>query len=484
MEWEDFTSPAYKLETPAVASSRMLNVMPELIEKGPRAGKFRLRGIPGLKPFTTLPDAPMRCLLDIDSGNRLFANAGSTVYEVFADGTYAALTGSIAMSSHPSIMVTNGFQLAIASGGQLYLATGGTPVGAVAPVNFTDGSPVRAATITFLDNYFIAALIDSKQVVISGLAPDGHLWDPGDAKIKEGYPDNISRIFADNEYLFVFGFDSMEAWVNTGGLFPFERANQMVYKVGCSAPFSVAGTRGFRFWLWRGSVYSAYGLSPERVSDYGVEQAILTYGNTDDAEGWCQTIGGHVLYVLSFPNAKRTWVYDASVKAWHERGFYDVTKGEYDLYRGRVYAEAFHKHLVGDPYSGAIYELDPNTYTDAGGAMLRRERVCPYITQEMKNLRYNRLTLDMDTGIGLDVADNQPGNDPQVVMRYSDDRGKKWGNERTASAGKIGDTTRRVIFRQNGSSRLGKVFDVVFTDPCPFTLNTAYLEIGGPEAGR
>ena len=49
--------------------------------------------------------------------------------------------------------------------------------------------------------------------------------------------------------------------------------------------------------------------------------------------------GGHIFYVLSFPTPAKTWVYDLSIKAWHERGYW--TRGKYDRYRGRVYAHAF-----------------------------------------------------------------------------------------------------------------------------------------------
>src|ERR1700722_13544555 len=83
IEFADFTSPAYKLESPNVASSQMINLYCEVVEKGPRTGKLRVGGIPGMKSFATLPDEPVRGLIGIDGGNRLFAVAGSTVYEVF-----------------------------------------------------------------------------------------------------------------------------------------------------------------------------------------------------------------------------------------------------------------------------------------------------------------------------------------------------------------------------------------------------------------
>ena len=480
--WEDFTSPAYKLGEGAIASSVMWNQYCGLVEKGPRTGKYRLQGIPGLPDFATLPDNPVRGLLSIDGGNRLFAVSGSSVFEVFGDGTYSQLTGAVANGPHPVTMAANGFEIAIASAGLLFMALGAiVGPGTVVPQNFTDGTPIKAGTVDLLDNYFIADIVDSKQIFISNLAPNGAIWDPGDTAFKEGYADNIARVFCDNEQLWLFGFETTEPWTDTGALFPFSRIQDTVLKIGCTAPYSVAGALGIRFWLFQGVVYSAYGIQPERVSDYGVEAAIKSYGNTSDAEAWCQVDGGHLFYCLSFPSSNVTWVYDYSIKAWHQRGFFAA--GAFNRYRPRVYAKAFSKDLVGDYQSGKIYQLDPKTYTDAGGVPLVRDRICPYVTAGNANISYPQLEIDMRTGVGLPVAPDQPGFDPQLMMRYSDDRGRTFNNWRTASVGLAGDYERRVIYNQNGASWIGKTFQTRFTEPCPYQVNGAYLRTSAPGDG-
>ena len=500
VEFVEFTSAAYQLETVNAACSRMVNLYPEVIEKGPRQGKLRLRQVPGFKAFCTLPVGPTRCLLDIDGGNRLFAVAGPQVYEVFRDGTYRAFTGTIALNNHPVIMVANGInQIALASGGMAYLIEGETSgPGTVTPIDFitpdgTSGGPVMAATITFLDNYFIANQtptidpstglpVSGRTVYVSNLAPDGGIWDPADAKIKEGLPDNVCRVFADNQQLWVFGFDGLEIWVDTGELFPFNGMAGAVLRIGCSAPYSVAGARGWRFWLWKNSVYAAYGIDPQRVSDSGVEEAIKTYGDVSDAEAWCEIDGAHVFYVISFPGASKTWVYDLSTKAWHERSLWKT--GRYERYRGRVYAKAFNMDLVGDTETGDIWQLDPKTYTDADGLPLRRLRTAPYLTENMRMVRYNRLIVDMDTGIGADGGTGVAGDDPTAAMRFSNDRGKTWSAEVEERLGKIGETSTRVVFRCLGGSRIGRTFELVVSSPVPLSINTAYLDIGAPEAAR
>ncbi len=95
----------------------------------------------------------------------------------------------------------------------------------------------------------------------------------------------------------------------------------------------------------------------------------------------------------------------------------------------------------------------------------------------MKNDRYNRLTVDMDTGVGITGAPGAPGQNPQVVMRYSHNRGKTWSYERSVTAGPIGRDDTRVIYDQLGSSYIGPTIELTFSDPCPLSINTAYVDI-------
>lgn len=447
------------------------------MEKGPRAGKLRLCSIPGLRAWKQLADGPVRCLWSNPGGNQLFAIGGGRLWEVFNDGTPNSLQGNVGNGTNPAIIVSNGFQLAIASAGEAYISPG---PGVVAPIIDTTGQPVDAATIAFMDQYFIAAIRNTKRVQISDLAPAGGVWDPGNAAIKEGYSDNIVRIWQDNEQLWLFGNETTEIWIDTGGLFPFQRAASALFQIGCDSAWSVAGQAGIRFWLWSGIVWAATGQQPFRVSDFGVEQAIKSYSYFDqtNAEGFSYLQGGHIFYSLNFPESGANWTYDYSTKMWHERLFWNVAQGRYTRYRPRVYARAFGKDLVGDFETGWIYEMDPTFFTDAGGDTLRRQRIAPYFTDQMRNVRYNRLTLDVDTGVGLDLPPGSRGQDPQIMMRYSRNRGKIWSATRQASLGEIGDYDRRVFWTQMGSARIGMAVEVTVSDPVTESINGAYMDLG------
>lgn len=477
MEWAGFCGAAYRLPSPNVACDQSINLQLAPLEQGPRAGQLRMKNIPGLKDYKAVGTGPIRGMWSNELD--LFVASGSQLWQVYKDATPNKLEGNIGTDAHPVFINSNGFQLAISSAGSLYIAPGG--VDPVIPVVDTAGVPVNALSVAFQDQYFIAAIIDSKELLVSNLAPAGGTWDPGNAAIKEAYSDNIARVWVDQpggEYVVIFGRETLEYWSDTAGPFPFSRIQGQVYSIGCDSTWSVAGSNGQRFWYWRGVVWGATGFPPVRISDYGIESAIATYSSYDknNCEGMCWIDAGHTFYSLSFPEAGITWVYDSSIKAWHRRAFF--SNGVYSRYKPRVYANFDNKILCGQYDGNMIYEMDHKTYTDAGGTLLRRERVAPWLTNEENNARVNRFTLDMDTGIGLDVAPDQPGYDPQVIMKYSKDRGKTWSNERQQSAGKIGETQKRVFWKQMGAARIGLTASVVMTDPVPWNINGAYLQIG------
>jgi hypothetical protein len=65
---------------------------------------------------------------------------------------------------------------------------------------------------------------------------------------------------------------------------------------------------------------------------------------------------------------------------------------------------------------------------------------------------------------------------PQLTLRYSDDGGQTWSNEKKAYGGAIGNYLARVIWRQLGSGR-DRVFEVFSTDAIQHIWCEAYLEV-------
>lgn len=85
----------------------------------------------------------------------------------------------------------------------------------------------------------------------------------------------------------------------------------------------------------------------------------------------------------------------------------------------------------------------------------------------------HRLELHMETGVS---NTNAPGNDAQVMMKYSDDGGHNWSREHWRPIGKQGKYKDRVIWRKLGSSR-ERIFQFEITDPVDRVLIGLYADV-------
>jgi hypothetical protein len=120
-------------------------------------------------------------------------------------------------------------------------------------------------------------------------------------------------------------------------------------------------------------------------------------------------------------------------------------------------------------------EPTPDGYTTATRTP-RRMRIAPHLHQGNQRLVYNRLTLDMETGVGLN--DGQ-GEDPQVMLQISNDGGHTYGNEIWQTFGRQGEYRTQVTFRRLGMAR-DRVFKLVISDPVRVRIVGGELDV---EAG-
>ena len=104
---------------------------------------------------------------------------------------------------------------------------------------------------------------------------------------------------------------------------------------------------------------------------------------------------------------------------------------------------------------------------------IRRMRQAPHLSDEQGWLYYERLQLDLESGVGL--TDGQ-GEDPQVMLQWSDDGGHTWSREHWVSAGRGGAYTWRALWRRLGRSR-DRVFRLVISDPVKVTWIDAFMEM-------
>lgn len=468
----------YESRSPAVDAQRTINWYLEHVESGTGKARSVLYPCPGLEPFGLLTDAPVRGLAS--ELGRVFAVAGGTQYEVKPDGSSVVL-GHVANDGGRVTLRANGLQ-----GHQLFTVSGG--YGYIYDLNtgvFTELATVpgfpsgEAVSGTFLDGYFVVSTTTSFQ--ISGLF-NGLTWDAAEKAIRSMGSDNIVTAFQNHRELWVWGDVTSEVWYNAGTAnFPFAPIQGVFVEMGCWAKNSPNRFDNQVVWLAGNRdgdcmAVMAAQYVPQRISTHAVEMAWRRYEKTNDAVSYCYQEDGHNFFVLTFPTAQATWVYDAATKLWHERAFWNTTLGQWEAHRAICHCRAFDKHIVGDRQTGRLYSYSLKYALD-GADEIRWLRRFPHISSENKRLFFQRLELEMETGLGTwpPIVQTEP---PQVMLRWSDDRGHTWSPEQWVGAGKTGEYMARVYWNRLGSSR-DRVFEVTMTAQVPWRLIDGYLTVEG-----
>jgi hypothetical protein len=379
-------------------------------------------------------------------------------------------------------MSDNGTQLVVACDGPMFVYN--TITNAFAQV--TDPDFPGALTVSFLDGYFVFIEPSSQKVWVTALN-DPLSVDPLDFASAEADPDNLVSSIVDHGQVWLFGTNSVEVWYNSGNAdFPLQRIDGAFNEIGCAATFSVAKMDNSLYWLGsdrrgKGIVYRANGYSGTRVSTHAVEWQIQQYADISDAVAYTYQQDGHSFYVLSFPTANATWVYDVATQAWHERAGWN--NGEFTRHRSNCQTYFNNVNAVGDYQNGNIYAFDMDKYSDHDRIQkwLRSWRALPTGQNNLKRTSQHTLQLDCESGVGL--VDGQ-GSNPQVMMRFSDDGGHTWSNEQWSPMGKIGQYFQRVFWRRLGMTLKlrDRVYEVSGTDPVKIAIVGAELIVSPTNA--
>lgn len=464
MQWPGFCGPTFlRSQSPLASPERCVNLYPQRIQTA-RGTRYVLYPTPGLTSFATPGGSPGRGIFSqaLGGNERAFAVIGPTLYEIFSDGT-SINRGTVAVDGNPATMCTNGD-----GGDQLFITSGDTGYILTLSTNVLTSEVSDVTMGGFMDGYFIALDNATSTMKISDLL-DGTTWDGTQIAQRSTAADPWIALLVKYPRVWLLGEHTGDVWYNAGtSPFPFAPIQGVQIPYGIAAPFSLKTVGPAIMWLTHnangdGQVVEALGYAPSVVSTEPVEHAISTYSRIDDAVGWSYQDQGHEFYVLNFPSANTTWVYDRTQGLWHERGAWDATNGEFDVWGPQYHTHVFSRHLVLLPGNGTIYRMAADLYTDADGSGLRRLRVPPLLTADQKRIFVDRLQLHVETGLGLTSGQ---GSDPSVLMRMSRNGGKTWGNQRSRSSGAQGEYDARLIWHNCGAGR-NPVPEFVSSDPVP-----------------
>jgi hypothetical protein len=400
---------AYVARSVNAADNRMINLFPEIVPEAGKEPAF-LQRAPGLRLLASVGSGPVRGLWAF--GGYGYVASGNTLYRV--NSSWQVTTIGTLTGTGPVSMADNGTQLFIACNGPSFIYN--ASLGAFSQI--TDPDFPGAVTVGYLDGYFVFNEPTSQRIWVTSLL-DGTSVDPLDFASAEGSPDGLVSLIIDHREAWLFGTNSVEVWYDSGAVdFPLTRIQGAFNEIGCAAAFSVARLDNGLFWLGadargRGIVYRANGYTGQRISTHAVEWQIQQYGNLADAVGYTYQQDGHAFYVLNFPTANTTWVYDVSTSAWHERAGWDAVTGTFLRHRSNCQMSFANEIVVGDYENGNIYALDLDVYADNGTAQkwLRSWRALPTGQNNLKRTAHHTLQLDCETGVGLNVY-----NPPEIVQ--------------------------------------------------------------------
>lgn len=471
---------SYVARSVNAADSRMVNLFPEVVPEGGKEPAF-LNRCPGLNRKATVGFGPIRGLWAFSAQDgTAYVVSGTELYKI--DNSYTATKIGDVSGTGPVSMADNGTQLFIACNGPSYIYNHTTNVFA----QITDPDFPGAVTVAYLDGYFVFNEPNSQKLWVTALL-DGTSVDPLEFASTEGSPDGLLAVESNFREIWAFGTNSIEVWYDSGATdFPLQRIQGAFNELGCAAPYSVAKLDNSIFWLGRdrrgqGIVYRAEGYTGKRVSTHAVEWQIQQYADLSDAIGYSYQQDGHTFYVLIFPTANTSWVYDAAAGAWHERAGF--TNGEFTRHRSNCQMAFNNEVIVGDFENGNIYAFDLEDYSDDGQIQkwLRSWRALPTGQNNLKRTAQHSLQLDCETGVGLNTGQ---GSDPQVMLRWSDDGGHTYSNEHWSPIGKIGAYGHRTFWRRLGMTLKirDRVYELSGTDPVKITIVGAELILSGTNA--
>lgn len=455
-------------------SERTVNWYLEKVGTQGTQSKMALYPTPGFTTWNATPTTDLggRAALSIDS--RTFLVMGGSLNQAFASQTIARLQ-SLAQDSNLAQMVYNG-----PTGGQLCISSGTNGYNyTIATNTLTTVLNGEASQVGMLDEYFLALNMVTGKLRLSNLN-DGTTWDPTQFALRSAQPDPWQAMIVNAPDIVLLGELTGDVWYDAGSSpFPLAARQGLTIPYGIAAPFSLAQTGGVIFWLTKnkdgvGLVVKMSGYSPTPISSIELATAISSYQRTStitDAEALVCQVEGHTWYVLRFPSANRTWVYDLTTGIWFEWGKWVPALNDYQVASPRVHVYAFGRHLTADATTGTVAVMDVANGSELDGTAIRRLRRGPILIQENQRIPVKKFEVLVQTGLGLQSGQ---GSAPLMMLRTSSDGGETWGTERTASAGAVGQYLKRVAWRKFGMPRLF-VPEVTASDPIPWRILDAFV---------
>jgi hypothetical protein len=336
-------------------------------------------------------------------------------------------------------------RLAVASGGNLYYYDGTTFT------QVTDPDIGTVVDVVWVDGYFMTT--DGEFLIVTELN-NPLAVNPLKYGSAEADPDPVVALLKVRNEVYALNRHTIEVFDNVGGeLFPFSRIDGAQIQRGAigtntccvylDAIAFMGSGRNESVAIWLGANGQSMKLSTREIDEILSE---YTEAQLSTAVMESVSYKSHNFLYVHLPD--RTLVYDGG--ASKELGvpvWFILTSGvgATGQYRARNFVWCYNKWLVGDPTSATHGYIDSNISTHYGNAVAW-EFGTQIIYNEGRGAILHSLELVSLTGR---VA---VGADPQISTSYSID-GLTYSQERFAKVGASGNTTKRIVWLQQGAMR-------------------------------
>lgn len=456
---------------------------------------FTLYPRPGLRLLAHAPTFGIGRNVYTDSQGNLYMVAGQTIYYVDPSFALTAI-GVIAPGTSIVSMADNGTTILLVDG-----TTAGYTID-IASKSFAtilDPAFYGGNWVNYTRTVFAINRPATKQFYISG--SNAVTWDALDFGEKTSSADPLLAAAALNDQLWLLGTKKGEVWYFSGDVnFPFQQLPNVVIEHGCAATYSIGQSDKFLFWLTQdkdGRPWIAQGAadySVTKISTFAIDNEIRSYTKWSDAVGYCYQIMGHLFYQIDFPSADKSWVLDKSNDQWNEYSSIDIN-GNHHRMNGFLSAYAYNTNVMIDWKTGNLYAFDPDTFTDNTMPVVCI-RGFPHLGANGNELSYPGFMADMDVGEVPNMLAEDSGaavgspfssafsaafgpytseqGIPIVTCRFSNTRGKSFGDKRQRSLGSTGEYGKILKWDSWGIARDG-VFELEWAAPCKTAINGAFL---------
>ncbi len=464
------TSGAYVARSLVAEAQRCINLYGE---KNPPDSPFPYtyypsRGLTLLSTVTPTGGNGWRCLYTASNGT-LYGVCGSSVYSISSTWQGTKL-GDITTQTGYVSMVDNG-QYAVIVDGSLY----GWQINLSnnAFTTISDPSFVGGTTAAFVDGYLVFAQPAMNEWYISLV--NQVAFNSLDFAQKTGAQDRLVALIAAKRYIYLFGQQTTEVWFDAGDTpFAFDRLPGIFIQYGCMSAGSISQMDGDVYWLAQSPqgdaiIVRSKEFNAAQISTFALNDAMQKYPDLNAATGFTYQFDGHLFYVLNFPVSDVTWQFDLSTSQWNQLAWLD-TDGFLHRHRANCYATAYNEPIVGDWQSGNLYLWDASNYTDNGNPITYIRSFPHGVNDSSDRIRYQEFIASLEVGNG-----NGSNTAVPIFLRWSDTRGKSWGNAVQRSLGLEGEYIKSVNWRRLGLAR-DRVFELSWSAPVKTALLGAWVD--------